>query len=95
MCVSVLLLQRSCSSLLAYAWGCRGEQALGDVVFVELPEVGKEFKAGASVAAVESVKAASDVYLPVAGTITAVNKEVTSDRYFLFVLCCSVVVVVR
>ncbi len=38
--------------------------------------MGKEFKGGASVAAVESVKAASDVYLPVSGSVTAVNKEV-------------------
>jgi len=49
--------------------------ALGEVVFVELPEVGAEHVAGDSFGAVESVKAASDIYLPVGGTITEVNKE--------------------
>lgn len=49
------------------------QQALGDVVFVDLPAVGAEFKAGATVAAVESVKAASDVYLPLGGRVTRVN----------------------
>jgi glycine cleavage system H protein len=49
------------------------QDALGDVVYVELPEVGASFEAGASFGAVESVKAASDLYLPVAGEITAVN----------------------
>jgi glycine cleavage system H protein len=49
------------------------QDALGDVVYVELPEVGASFKAGTSFGAVESVKAASDLYLPVAGEITAVN----------------------
>ncbi len=46
---------------------------LGDVVFVELPSVGKTVKAGDNLAVVESVKAASDVYAPVAGEVTAVN----------------------
>ena len=46
---------------------------LGDVVFVELPDVGKSFKQGAEAAVVESVKAASDVYAPVSGEIVAVN----------------------
>jgi glycine cleavage system H protein len=49
------------------------QDALGDVVYVELPEVGASFEAGTSFGAVESVKAASDLYLPVAGEITAVN----------------------
>ncbi len=44
-------------------------QQLGDVVFVETPEVGKVFKAGDPLAVVESVKAASDVYAPIAGTV--------------------------
>lgn len=48
-------------------------EALGDVVFVELPEVGATFKQGADMAVVESVKAASDVYAPVSGEITEVN----------------------
>lgn|SRR5687768_5622271 len=46
---------------------------LGDLVYVELPEVGIEAKAGEAIAVVESVKAASDVYSPVTGTIVEVN----------------------
>ncbi len=49
------------------------QSQLGDVVFVELPTVGKSFKAGAEAAVVESVKAASDVYAPVSGEVTAIN----------------------
>lgn len=49
------------------------QQALGDLVYVELPEVGTSFAAGDACAVVESVKAASDVYAPVAGEVTAVN----------------------
>lgn len=49
------------------------QDSLGDVVYVELPEVGASFEAGESFGAVESVKAASDLYLPVAGEVTAVN----------------------
>ena len=52
------------------------QDALGDIVFVELPQVGKTFTAGADAAVVESVKAASDIYSPVAGTVTAVNQPV-------------------
>ena len=51
--------------------------ALGDLVFIELPEVGRKAKAGEAVAVVESVKAASDVYAPVGGEIVAVNAAVT------------------
>ena len=51
------------------------QDALGELVFVELPEVGRTLKAGEACAVVESVKAASDVYAPVAGTVTAVNEE--------------------
>ena len=50
--------------------------ALGDVVFVEVPEVGKTVSKGDSFAVVESVKAASDVYAPIAGTVIAVNETV-------------------
>jgi len=46
---------------------------LGDVVFVDLPEVGKSFKQGAEAAVVESVKAASDVYAPVTGEVVEIN----------------------
>ncbi len=58
----------------AYAQG-----KLGDLVFVELPAVGTAFEQGAAAATVESVKAASDVYAPVGGTVTEVNDKVTSE----------------
>ena len=48
-------------------------EQLGDVVFVETPEVGKSFKAGDAFAVVESVKAASDVYAPISGEVVAAN----------------------
>jgi glycine cleavage system H protein len=54
------------------------QQELGDLVFVELPEVGRTLAAGESCAVVESVKAASDVYAPVAGTVVAVNEQLSS-----------------
>lgn len=50
------------------------QEALGDVVFVELPEVGKELANGQEAGVVESVKAASDIYAPIAGTVLAVNE---------------------
>jgi glycine cleavage system H protein len=49
------------------------QDALGDIVFLELPEVGKSVGAGDALAVVESVKAASDIYAPVAGEVIAVN----------------------
>ncbi|MCU0786948.1 MAG: glycine cleavage system protein GcvH [Verrucomicrobia bacterium] len=52
---------------------------LTDVVFVELPAVGRSVKAGEAVAVVESVKTASDIYSPVSGEITAVNQAVVDD----------------
>jgi|TARA_B110000285_G_scaffold157776_1_gene176027 glycine cleavage system H protein len=54
------------------------QDALGDVVFVELPEVGRAVQAGEEVAVVESVKAASDIYAPVAGTIIGCNDTLES-----------------
>jgi len=64
------------------------QEALGDIVFVEPPEVGRSFDAEESIAVVESVKAVSDVYAPVAGEITAINEAletapelVNSDPY--------------
>ncbi len=54
------------------------QEALGDLVFVELPEVGAHFDAGKELAVVESVKAAADVYAPLSGTVTAVNTD-TAD----------------
>jgi glycine cleavage system H protein len=53
-------------------------KALGDVVFVELPDVGAEFDKGDEAAVVESVKAASEVYSPIGGEVTAVN-EILED----------------
>jgi glycine cleavage system H protein len=49
------------------------QNSLGDITFVQLPKVGAALKAGESFGVVESVKAASDLYLPVAGTVVAVN----------------------
>jgi len=53
--------------------------ALGDLVYVELPEVGLDVDAGGEMAVVESVKAASDVYAPVAGSVAAVNDDLADD----------------
>ena len=55
------------------------QHELTDVVFVELPEVGRKLKAGESCAVVESVKTASDIYTPVSGEVTAVNKAVVDQ----------------
>ncbi|GMY09518.1 glycine cleavage system H protein 2, mitochondrial-like [Fagus crenata] len=52
---------------------------LGDVVYVELPEVGKSISQGSGFGAVESVKATSDVYSPVSGKVTEVNEELNSS----------------
>jgi glycine cleavage system H protein len=59
------------------------QQALGDVVYVELPEVGQEVSAGEECCAVESVKAASDIYAPVSGEIIAVNEELDGEPELL------------
>ena len=55
------------------------QELLGDNVFVELPEEGREVAAGEEIAVIESVKAASDIYAPVAGTIVAVNEALTDS----------------
>lgn len=55
------------------------QDALGDVVFVELPEVGKSLAQGDIAGVVESVKAAADVYAPVSGVIVAVNDALRDD----------------
>ncbi|KVC78248.1 glycine cleavage system protein GcvH [Burkholderia ubonensis] len=64
------------------------QSTLGDIVFLELPQVGKQVKAGDAVGVVESVKAASDIYSPVSGEVVAINadavdtpEEVNSDAY--------------
>lgn len=53
------------------------QQALGDLVFVELPESGENVEAGDTCAVVESVKAASDVYAPLAGEVVEINEQLT------------------
>ena len=55
------------------------QDALGDVVFVDLPEVGKAFTQGEVAGVVESVKAAADVYMPLTGEITEVNEALRAD----------------
>lgn len=60
--------------------------ALGDIVFVDLPSVGAKYGAGDSFGSVESVKAASDVYSPVAGEVVAINK-VTYLHHIIPIMC--------
>ncbi|MEG1456365.1 MAG: glycine cleavage system protein GcvH [Comamonas sp.] len=55
------------------------QDALGDVVFVDLPEVGKSFAQGDVAGVVESVKAAADIYMPVSGEIVEVNEALRDD----------------
>mmetsp|Transcript_135417 Transcript_135417/g.201380 ORF Transcript_135417/g.201380 Transcript_135417/m.201380 type:complete len:157 (+) Transcript_135417:43-513(+) len=55
------------------------QAALGDIVFVDLPEVGDEFEKGDSFGSVESVKAASDVYAPVTGTVVEINEALNDE----------------
>ena len=55
------------------------QEALGDVVYVELPEVGSTIDAGAEVAVVESVKAASDIYAPVTGEVVEINPALEDE----------------
>ncbi len=55
------------------------QSALGDLVYVELPEVGQEVSEAGEMAVVESVKAASDVYAPISGEIVAVNEALADD----------------
>ncbi|PMV19381.1 MULTISPECIES: glycine cleavage system protein GcvH [unclassified Pseudomonas] len=59
------------------------QEALGDVVFVELAEVGAQFDATGQAGVVESVKAASDIYAPVAGEVIAVNEELSGSPELL------------
>ena len=55
------------------------QAALGDLVYVELPEIGQDLESGGEMAVVESVKAASDVYSPVAGEVTAINEALADE----------------
>ncbi len=54
------------------------QESLGDIVFVELPKVGQQIEAGSTFGSVESVKAVSDLYAPVSGTVTEVNESLNS-----------------
>jgi glycine cleavage system H protein len=54
------------------------QSSLGDIVFVELPKIGAELTAGKTFGTVESVKAVSDLYAPVSGTVTAINEELAT-----------------
>ncbi|HET8747940.1 MAG TPA: glycine cleavage system protein GcvH [Ramlibacter sp.] len=55
------------------------QDALGDVVFVDLPEVGRTYARGEQAGVVESVKAAADVYMPIAGEVSEVNEDLRAD----------------
>ena len=55
------------------------QDALGDVVFVDLPELGRSYNQGEVVGVVESVKAAADIYMPVSGEVTEVNEALRAD----------------
>jgi glycine cleavage system H protein len=55
------------------------QDALGDVVFVELPEVGRSYAQGEQAGVVESVKAAADIYMPVSGEVVEVNEALKAD----------------
>jgi glycine cleavage system H protein len=55
------------------------QKSLGDIVFIELPEKGKEIKCGDVLAVVESVKAASDIYSPVSGSVSEVNGKLLQE----------------
>ncbi len=59
------------------------QQQLGDIVFVEMPQIGKEINKGDEVAVIESVKAASELYAPISGTIVAINEELDLDPSLL------------
>ena len=55
------------------------QESLGDIVFVELPEIGKSVKSGNEISVIESVKAASDIYRPIDGEIIEINNDLTKD----------------
>lgn len=70
------------------------QNALGSIVFVDLPEVGDEFSSGDVFGAIESVKAASDVFCPVSGTVTEINEglmdnpeDINEDPYSAWLIC--------
>src|SRR5271156_1702216 len=55
------------------------QNSLGDIVFVELPKVGQQIEAGSTFGSVESVKAVSDLFAPVSGTVTEINEALNSE----------------
>ena len=59
------------------------QESLGDIVFIELPEVGKIVKAGEQVGVVESVKAASELYSPISGKIIQVNNNLSKEPHLI------------
>ena len=59
------------------------QDALGDLVYIELPEIGREVSAGEQTGVVESVKTASDIYAPVSGTIVEINTSLEDDPDFV------------
>ena len=59
------------------------QNSLGDIVFVELPKMGRELKAGETFGVVESIKAVSDLYSPLSGKVVAINDSVVSDPSLL------------
>jgi glycine cleavage system H protein len=59
------------------------KKELGEIVFLQLPEVGRQVKAGEEVAILESTKAATDFYAPVSGEVVAINKELAANPFLL------------
>lgn len=60
-----------------------GIEQLGDIVYVELPDSGVEFSKGEIFATIESVKAATEVYMPISGTVTEINEEIVNNPELL------------
>ncbi|MDM0013853.1 glycine cleavage system protein GcvH [Variovorax sp. J22P168] len=73
------LRQEADATLVTVGITVHAQDALGDVVFVDLPEVGKSFAQGEVAGVVESVKAAADVFMPVSGEIVEVNEALRAD----------------
>ena len=71
--------QEANAALVTVGITVHAQDALGDVVFVDLPEVGKKFAQGEVAGVVESVKAAADVFMPVSGEIVEVNEALRAD----------------
>ncbi|MGO4390820.1 glycine cleavage system protein GcvH [Variovorax sp. M-6] len=71
--------QEADTALVTVGITVHAQDALGDVVFVDLPEVGKSFAQGDVAGVVESVKAAADVFMPISGEITEVNEALRAD----------------